>query len=96
MLQKRKLDIIEVKIVKLSTLDSKHIKLFTIDNNDCSELGFGYDIEEMKYSRYVESLTDFNIVKISCESALGRVMKSEDPIATDKNMPAFAQGLDDA
>ncbi|CAG8840581.1 34242_t:CDS:2, partial [Gigaspora margarita] len=59
---------IEVEIVKLSILNSKHIKLFTVGNNDCGELGFGYDVEEMKYPRHVESLADFNIVNISCGS----------------------------
>ncbi|CAG8822752.1 15198_t:CDS:2 [Gigaspora margarita] len=47
---------------KLPTLDSKRIKLFTMGNNDCGELGFGYDVEETKYPRQVESLADFNIV----------------------------------
>ncbi|CAG8818803.1 17988_t:CDS:2 [Gigaspora margarita] len=109
--QKRKHVMIEVEIVKLPTPDSKRIKLFTLGNNNCGELGLGYDVEEMKYPRHVESLADFNIIKISCGSlhmaaltrdgkvitwgALGRVTKSKDPNATDKNVPAFAQGLDD-
>ncbi|CAG8846181.1 38481_t:CDS:2, partial [Gigaspora margarita] len=99
------------EIVKLPTLDSKRIKLFTMGNNYCGELGFGYDVKEMKYPRHVESLADL-IVKINCGSqhvaaltrdgkvitwgALGRVTKSEDPNATDKNVLGFTQGLDNA
>ncbi|CAG8827761.1 1682_t:CDS:2, partial [Gigaspora margarita] len=109
--QKRKHIMIKVEIVKLPTPDSKRIKLSTMGNNDCGELGLGYDVKEMKYPRHVESLADFNIVKISCGSlhiaaltrdrkvitwgALERVTKSEDPNATDENVPVFAQGLDD-
>ncbi|CAG8851000.1 12197_t:CDS:2, partial [Gigaspora margarita] len=59
---------IKVEIVKLPTPDSKRIKLSTIGNNDCGKLGLGYDVEKMKYPRHVESLADFNIVKISCGS----------------------------
>ncbi|CAG8794761.1 16035_t:CDS:2 [Gigaspora margarita] len=103
---KKKHDMIEVEIVKLSILNSNHIKLFTVGNNNCGELGFGYDIEEMKYPRHVESLADFNIVKISCGSlhvaALTRDRKvitwgcnDESPNATNENVPVFAQGLDD-
>ncbi|CAG8801551.1 24188_t:CDS:2, partial [Dentiscutata erythropus] len=83
--------------------------------NVVGELGFGDEVEEMKYPKHVESLADFHIVKISCgslhvaalirdrkvitwgcndEGALGRDTKSEDN-ATEKNVPALAQGLDD-
>ncbi|CAG8658709.1 4717_t:CDS:2 [Gigaspora margarita] len=58
---------IKVEIVKLPTLDSKCIKLFAMGNNYCGELGFGYNVEEMKYPRHVEGLADF-IVKINCGS----------------------------
>ncbi|RIB03142.1 regulator of chromosome condensation 1/beta-lactamase-inhibitor protein II, partial [Gigaspora rosea] len=89
--------------------------LFTMGSNDCGELGFGKDVEEMKVPKHVKSIDDFHIVKISCgslhvaaltrdgkvitwgcndEGALGRDTKSEDN-ATEENVPAFAQGLDD-
>ena len=63
MAQKRKL--IEVN---LPTHELNRTKLFTMGSNDCGELGFGKDVEEMKVPKHVESLADFYIVKISCGS----------------------------
>ncbi|CAG8839718.1 26528_t:CDS:2, partial [Gigaspora margarita] len=112
MAERRKYEMIDVEILELPIHDSKRTKLFVMGSNDCGELGFGNDVSEMKYPKHVESLADFHIVKISCGSlhvaALtqdGKVItwgcndevtKSEDPNATDENMLALAQGLDDA
>ncbi|CAG8570974.1 15778_t:CDS:2, partial [Cetraspora pellucida] len=68
MASKRKHEMIDVEIPKLPTHDSKRTKLFVIGSNDCGELGLGESFEEVKYPRYVESLVDFPIVKISCGS----------------------------
>ncbi|CAG8815344.1 18859_t:CDS:2, partial [Gigaspora margarita] len=87
------------------THDSKHTKLFVMGSNDCGELGLGQNVEEVKYPKYVQSLVDFYIVKISYgslhvvtwgyndEGALNRNTKNEEN--PDENVPAYAQGLDD-
>ncbi|CAG8652922.1 5608_t:CDS:2 [Dentiscutata erythropus] len=102
--QKRIHEMIDVEIPELPTHGSKRTKLFVIGSNDCGELGLENDVEEMNIldtcgSLHVAALTrDGTVITWGCndEGALGRVTKSEEnPNATDENVLAYVQGLDD-
>ncbi|CAG8517711.1 35326_t:CDS:2 [Gigaspora margarita] len=92
MLQKRKQKI-DVEIPKLPTY-LKRTKIMPMGSNDFGELGFGNDVEEMKYPRHIENLADFYIVKISCRS-LHVVALTRDGKVITWECAVFTQGLDD-